>query len=223
MPPCTIPSRSSRAATPRSRRRSTVPCSSTPARIRASTWSRVWLSSTTVSMPARSSSRASVSPAGPAPTMPTCVLTSGPLEREGMRSALDGDPAELGELVDDGLPAEAAPARVLDAAERHLRLVADRLVVDVDDAGLEPLREREALVRIARDDPRAEAVRGRVRALDRLVAVADDLDGEHGAERLLSRELRVRGHVREQRRLEARTDRLAAGEHARAFRDGVVD
>ena len=32
-------------------------------------------SSTTLSMPATSSSRASVSPAGPAPTMPTCVLT----------------------------------------------------------------------------------------------------------------------------------------------------
>ena len=35
------------------------------------------------------------------------------------------------------VPAEAAPAAVLDAAERHLRLVADRLVVDVDDARLD--------------------------------------------------------------------------------------
>ena len=40
--------------------------------------------------------------------------------------------------------AEAAAAAVLDAAERHLRLVADRLVVDVDDPRLDLLREREA-------------------------------------------------------------------------------
>src|SRR3954451_9166268 len=53
------------------------------------------------------------------------------LEGVRVRAALHGDPAQLRELVDDGLAAEAAPARVLDAAERHLRLVADRLVVDV--------------------------------------------------------------------------------------------
>src|SRR2546421_5774672 len=105
--------------------------------------------------------------------MPTCVRTR--LEREGVRPALDGDPPQLGELVDHRLTAEASPARVLDPAERHLRLVADRLVVDVDDARLEPLREREALVRVVRDDPGAEPVARRVRALDRFVRAADDL------------------------------------------------
>src|SRR3954447_18814999 len=64
-------------------------------------------------------------------------------------SALHRDPAELRELVDDRLAAEASPAGVLDAAERHLRLVADRLVVDVDDARFEQLREREAAVGVA--------------------------------------------------------------------------
>ena len=72
------------------------------------------------------------------------------LEREGVGAALDGDPAELGELVDDGLAAEAPEARVLDSAERHLRLVADRLVVDVDDPRLDLLGEREAAVRVRR-------------------------------------------------------------------------
>src|SRR5581483_3097747 len=143
IPPCTMPSRSSRSATPAARRSSTVPCSSTPARMRCSTYSRLRSSSTTVSIPASSSSRASVRPAGPAPTIPTCVRNS---ERERVRAALDRHPAELRELVDDGLAAEAAPARVLDAAERHLRLVADGLVVDVHDPRLEPLREREAAV-----------------------------------------------------------------------------
>src|SRR5437762_3713542 len=134
--------------------------------MRCSTYSRLRSSSTTDSIPARSSRRASVSPAGPAPTMPTCVFNS---ERERVRAALDGDPAKLREFVDHGLPAEATPARILDAAERHLRLVADGLVVDVHDPGLEPLRERKAPVGIARDDARAEAVGRCVRPLDRLV------------------------------------------------------
>ena len=46
-------------------------------------------------------------------------------------------------------PPNRPEARVLDAAERHLRLVADGLVVDVDDARLELLREREAAVGVA--------------------------------------------------------------------------
>src|SRR5207248_7152828 len=79
-----------------------------------------------------------------------------PLERERVAgSALHGDPAKLRELVNHRLPAEASPAGVLDAAERHLRLVADRLVVDVDDARLEQLREREAAIGVGREDPRA--------------------------------------------------------------------
>ena len=59
-------------ARPRSSR-STVPCSSTPARTRCSTYSRLRASSTTDSMPARCSRCESSSPAGPAPTMPTWV------------------------------------------------------------------------------------------------------------------------------------------------------
>ena len=50
-------------------------------------------------------------------------------------------------------PPNRPEAAVLDAAERHLRLVADRLVVDVDDARLDALGEREAAVGVRRDDP----------------------------------------------------------------------
>src|ERR1044071_9345557 len=63
-------------------------------------------------------------------------------EREGMRLA-DPDPVELGGLLDRRGATAAAPATVLHAAERHLWLVADRLVIDVDDPGLDPLREFE--------------------------------------------------------------------------------
>ena len=67
------PRSSSRSAAPHARRASTVPCSSIPARWRCSTYSRVLLSRTTQSMPARCSRRASSSPAGPPPMMPTVV------------------------------------------------------------------------------------------------------------------------------------------------------
>src|SRR5581483_12415572 len=49
------------------RKRSTVSCSSTPARIPASQYSRLFASRMIVSIPAVSSSRPSVIPAGPAP------------------------------------------------------------------------------------------------------------------------------------------------------------
>src|SRR5438552_2704934 len=88
-----------------------------------------------------------------------------------MSFAAHRDPAELGELVDDGLSAEAAEAAVLDSAERHLRLVRDRLVVDVHDARLDPLRERKATLTVAGDDAGAEPVRRRVCAFDRRVAM----------------------------------------------------
>ena len=63
----------SRSPTPVSIIRLTVPCSSRPARTRSSTYRRLRASSTTDSMPARCSRCDSIRPAGPAPTMPTCV------------------------------------------------------------------------------------------------------------------------------------------------------
>src|SRR6202050_3582429 len=62
-----------RSPTPISSSRSTVPCSSTPARTRSSQYSRLRASITTDSMPCRCSKCESTSPAGPAPTIPTCV------------------------------------------------------------------------------------------------------------------------------------------------------
>ena len=44
-------------------------------------------------------------------------------------------------------PRRSGPSRVLDPAEGHLRLVVDRLVVDVDDAGLEPVGQGQAVGR----------------------------------------------------------------------------
>src|SRR5829696_4253675 len=62
-----------RSPTPISLIRLTVPCSRTPARTRCSTYSRLRASSTTDSIPRSCSSWPRTSPAGPAPTIPTCV------------------------------------------------------------------------------------------------------------------------------------------------------
>src|SRR5258708_37966839 len=69
----------------------TVPCSSTPARTRLSTYSREWLSSTTLSIPCKCKRWASIRPAGPAPTIPTCVriIAMENLRRVLLRKLLD--------------------------------------------------------------------------------------------------------------------------------------
>lgn len=68
------PSRLIRSPSPVSISRSTVFCSSTPARIVPSTSSRVRVSSTTESMPFKCRRWDSINPAGPPPTIPTCVF-----------------------------------------------------------------------------------------------------------------------------------------------------
>src|SRR3954469_10842097 len=73
MPWWTRPSRCRRSARPVSVSSSTVPCSSTPARTLCSTYSRLRASSTTESMPRGWRRCDSIRPAGPAPTIPTCV------------------------------------------------------------------------------------------------------------------------------------------------------
>src|SRR5215218_7013191 len=73
MPWWTMPWRRMRSPTPAWFSSSTVPCSSTPARTRCSTYSRLRASSTTDSMPSRCSRCDSSRPAGPAPTIPTWV------------------------------------------------------------------------------------------------------------------------------------------------------
>src|SRR6185503_4144248 len=70
------------------------------------------------------------------------VPVSSRSEGERVRAALHGDPARLRELVDDRRAAEPSEPAVLHPAERHLRLVADGLVVDVDDPGVDGLRQR---------------------------------------------------------------------------------
>jgi len=50
------------------------------------------------------------------------------------RAVLDGDPAELGELLECRVAPEPAPPAVLDASERHRWLVVNSRIVDVAHA-----------------------------------------------------------------------------------------
>src|SRR5512134_2066512 len=74
MPWCTKPSRFMRSPTPLCASRSTVPCSSTPARMVASISSRLRDSTTIEAMPSRCRRCESSRPAGPAPTIATWVF-----------------------------------------------------------------------------------------------------------------------------------------------------
>src|SRR5215510_9768227 len=82
MPWWTSPCRRIRSPTPASLRMSTVPCSSTPALTRLSTYSRLRVSITMDSTPCNHNRRPSSNPAGPAPTIPTCVRMA-PSENSG--------------------------------------------------------------------------------------------------------------------------------------------
>ena len=144
-------------------------------------------------------------------------------ERIRVAPALNGDPASSVNSSITAWPPKRPQPAVLDAAERHLRLVADWLVVHVDDPGLELLREREAAVGVSRDDPRrrgrsssrsrARSQRRRCRRPRPRAPARTSLVGELGVLR----------DVGEYRRLVARADDLAAREHAGALRDRVVD
>src|SRR5947209_7036845 len=74
------PSRSIRSPHSASRISRAKPCSSTPARMRASTCSRLCFSSTTVSMPCRCRSCDSSRPDGPPPMMQTCTFMWCPVQ-----------------------------------------------------------------------------------------------------------------------------------------------
>src|SRR6187399_1093212 len=157
MPSWICPSRSIRSPTCASRINAAKPCSSTPARMRPSTCSRVCFSRTTVSMPRRRRSWDKSSPEGPPPMMPTWVFIAGLARR--FNSAPVRSPCGLGllagvghvlELVELDVPQLAT--LLLDAA--HIDRLHDvaRLRVDGDGAAgtlrLPALDDIHRLVRI---------------------------------------------------------------------------
>src|SRR5690348_13490741 len=80
---------------------------------------------------------------------------------------LDGDPAQLGELIDARHAAEAAITGSAHAAERHLRLVVHRGAVDVAHSGADLARDAQPARRIAGED----------RSREPILAVVGDADG----------------------------------------------
>src|SRR5580698_10249926 len=116
---------------------------------------------------ASSSSAAGARPAPMATTLPFAIATSAissrpdsgsvtrpprntrsgtvDSEREAVGLRPRGDPLPLGELVPAALRAEpAAVNRGTGAAERRVRVVVQRLVVDMHDAGAQPVGDLEA-------------------------------------------------------------------------------
>src|SRR6266850_7306851 len=177
-PSCTCPSRSRRPASPFSRSTSTVVGSSTPARIRLRTCSRLCRSTTTLSTPWRCRISASSSPAGPAPTMPTCVL----------KSPCAGDPARLQELF-QRLAAEMGHhlrigdtfgARELLQAEEARAVVLHRLPVEAPHHAALFLRQFfHRRLGIAQEELAPLALRERVQEAVEAQALGATLQVEH--------------------------------------------
>src|SRR5579863_8089806 len=68
------------------------------------------------------------------------------------RRAANGDPAQLGELLQTCVATEPAVAAVLHAAEWHLRLVVNRGAINVANSEFEFLGNTESVVHVASED-----------------------------------------------------------------------
>lgn len=102
------------------------------------------------------------------------------------RLVAHGRPAQLGEGLQIGPAAEpCAGAGRGDAAEWRDRLVVHRLVVDVDDAGRDPVREFQAERGVTGDDAEGESVRAVGGQCSGLVQGLEGPHGGHRAEDLL--------------------------------------
>src|SRR5581483_10312784 len=89
------------------------------------------------------------------PAIPTRVRSSvRSLDRVLARELLDGDPAQLGELLERSSAAEAAPPTGFDPTEWHLRFVMDGGVVHMTHAGLDALGELECPRHVPAEDSR---------------------------------------------------------------------
>ena len=135
------------------------------------------------------------------------------LRTDSAAARLDRDPAQLGELVDHRLAAEAAVAGRLDAAERHLRLVVHGRAVDVADAGCRsarPRRARAAMSRLntAADRPYSVSLATRIASSSPSTRTI----GFTGPNDLLAVDAHRGRHVVEHGRLDDRAVALAAGD-----------
>ena len=126
---------------------------------------------------------------------------------EGMGGAtvvLDRDPALLGKRLDAGRAAEPAVARVLHAAERGHGFIADALVVDVDDPGLDARGDLQGRIEVPGDDPAGQSVLGVVGQLDGGLSRIDGVDDYRRPEDLGSEDVHVGRHVGEHDRPDER-------------------
>src|SRR4029453_10112202 len=144
MPPSRILSRCSRSPTPDADIKSTVPCSSTPARTRSMTYSRPRFSRMTESMPRRCRRCPSINPAGPAPTIATCVRWE-VIRREGCGSLGVGLPLERQEQRTNAQQSEHRERSYARSIDRPESRVLVRREVEVDGLPEEGIVGAEAM------------------------------------------------------------------------------
>src|SRR4029079_13964633 len=97
-------------------------------------------------------------------------------ERVMLFARLDGDPAQVRELLDPSHASETTIAAVLHTAEGHLRLVVNGRPVDVAHAGFDAASDLERASDVAREHGSGEPVLGVVRHTDRLFGIAHTHD-----------------------------------------------
>src|SRR5262245_60367938 len=135
-----------------------------------------------------------------------------PSERIWIGLVLDRHPLPVRELLPVGRTADArAVAGRTGPAERNVRLVGHRLVVDVEQARAQPVAERERAADRLREHAGGQAVLVAVGELDRLVLGGEAGDRRDRAEHLLVEGAHAGLHAGEHGRTVERTIEGAAG------------
>src|SRR6185295_4526450 len=168
-----------------------------------------WRSGTVVPSPSRTTMGGRSIPSGGAatitPAASVAAATSTALvdtRLPSLAGVVDVDSFHLGIELERGRSLLARPdAGGLGAAEGKLRLAPGRAAVDVDDAGLDVVREAEDVRRIAGEDGRGEAVAHVVGGGHRLLEALHPDHGDHRAEDLLLGDAHGGGDAVEHRRL----------------------
>src|ERR1700733_14896885 len=117
--------------------------------------------------------------------------------RKGALAALDGDPFQFGHLFHRETAALTTKTAVLDPAERRVRFVRHRAIVEMHHPRFEAEGELHRFLHVVGDDASGQAVVGVVGDFERFLVVADLDDRSDGAKALLVEDAHLPGHAAE--------------------------
>ncbi len=123
------------------------------------------------------------------------------LERVLARCSLHADPTQLREFLQRSVASESTPATILHSPKGHLRLIMNRLIVDVNDSRFDPLGNGQPFSKITSKNTRRKSVHRVVCNSDRFLFVFDLNHRDHRTKSLFARKGCPGLYIRQYRRM----------------------